>query len=621
MRLRPLLVLFPATGLVLGLALLPLGLAEWSRFVWAAFALPVLLTLLFEIVSSLRRGDFGLDIVAALSMSAASAFGEELAGVVVAVMYAGGQYLESFAERRARREMTALLSRVPRTIMRHRGTELEEVKLDAVVPGDRILIRQGDVVSVDGTLASSIAVLDQSALTGKSIPVQRNDGEPIMSGVTNFGEAFDLLASRRAAESTYAGIVRLVEAAHRSRAPMSRLADRFAMVFLGLTVVMAGGAWFWTGNPIRVVAVLVIATPCPLILAVPVAIVSGLSRAARHGVLIKGGKALEMIARIRTLVIDKTGTLTDGRARIVRIDAAPGQSPEEVLQAAASLDQASKHVIAQTIVFKAHDRRLRLAVPTNVIETAGEGIEGRVEGRNVVLGGVRFVTSKLLRAGRAIYPQAHAARGCHRRCRDRRKLAAHLVLADELRPGVIDILRSLRRLRVERTVLATGDRRQVADAIAADLSLDAVRSDLTPDQKVMVVLSERKNGPVMMVGDGVNDAPALAAADIGLAMGARGAAASVEAADAVLLVDQLDRLPTAIAIARRSRVIALESVYVGLGLSVAGMIAAAFGHITPVQGALLQEVIDVTVILNALRALRDRQPARAIVADSRALGR
>ena len=453
-RLRPLLVLFPTTGLVLGLALLPLGLAEWSRFVWAPFALPVLLTLLFEIVSSLRRGDFGLDIVAALSMSAAPAFGEELAGVVVAVMYAGGQYLESFAERRARREMTPLLSRVPRTTMRHRGAELEEVKLDAVVPGDRILIRQGDVVSVDGTLASSTAVLDQSALTGESIPVQRNDGEPIMSGVTNFGEAFDLLAARRAAESTYAGIVRLVEAAHRSRAPMSRLADRFAMVFLGLTVVMAGGAWFWTGNPIRAVAVLVIATPCPLILAVPVAIVSGLSRAARHGVLIKGGKALEMIARIRTLVIDKTGTLTDGRARIVRIDAAPGQSPEEVLQAAASLDQASKHVIAQTIVFKAHDQTSPRRTHQRDRNSGRRDRRAR-GGSKCRIGRSSLRHLEAAPRGRAIYPQAHAVRGCHRRCRDRRKLAAHLVLADELRPGVIDILRSLRRLRVERTVLAT----------------------------------------------------------------------------------------------------------------------------------------------------------------------
>ena len=311
--------------------------------------------------------------------------------------------------------------------------------------------------------ASGIAFLDQSALTGELIPVQRNGGEQIMSGVTNVGEAFDLLASRRAAESTYAGIVRLVEAAQRSKAPMSRLADRFAMVFLGVTVVMAGGAWFWTGNPIRGVAVLVVATPCPLILAVPVAIVSGLSRAARHGVLIKGGKALEMMARIRTLVIDKTGTLTDGRARIVRIDAAPGQSPEEVLQAAASLDQASKHVIAQTIVFEAHDRRLRLAVPTNVIETAGEGIEGRVEGRNVVLGGVRYVTSKLPRAGgRSIGRPTQPGAAIVAVAIDG-KLAAHLVLADELRPGVIEILRSLRRLNVERIVLAqeTGERWQM----------------------------------------------------------------------------------------------------------------------------------------------------------------
>jgi heavy metal translocating P-type ATPase len=608
LRLRPLLALFPATGLVLGLALRPFALAEWSSVVWAAFTLPVLLTLLIEIVSSLRRGDVGLDIVAALSMSAALAFGEELAGVVVALMYAGGQYLESFAERRARREMTALLSRVPRTTMRYRGDALEEVELDAVVPGDRILVRQGEVVPVDGTLASRLAVLDQSALTGEPIPAQLKDGEPIMSGVTNVGEAFDLLAARRAAESTYAGIVRLVEAAQRSRAPMSRVADRFAMGFLGVTVAMAGAAWFLTGDPIRAVAVLVVATPCPLILAVPVAIASGLSRAARHGVLIKGGKALEMMARIRSLVIDKTGTLTDGRARMVSIDVALGQSPEEVLRAAASLDQVSKHVIAQTIVSEAHGRKLRLAVPTDVTEMPGEGIEGCVEGRNVVLGGVRFVTSKLpcaegLSIRRPALPGAVivavAIDG---------KLAAHLVLADELRPGVKELLRELKRLEVERIVLATGDRREVADAIAAEISLDAVRSELTTDRKVMVVLSERKNGPVMMVGDGVNDAPALAAADIGLAMGARGAAASVEAADAVLLVDQLDRIPTAIAIARRSLFIALESVAAGLGLSVAGMIAAAFGYITPVQGALLQEIIDVAVILNALRALRDRRP-------------
>jgi heavy metal translocating P-type ATPase len=603
-RIRPFLILFPTLGLILGLALHLLGLAEWSGFVWAAFTLPVLLTLFIEIVSSLRRGDVGLDIVAALSMSAALVFGEELAAVVVALMYAGGQYLESFAERHARREMTELLSRMPRSAMRHRDGGLEEVELDAILPGDRLLIRQGDVVPVDGVVVGSLAVLDESALTGESIPVQRRSDEPVMSGSTNTGEAFDLLASRRAAESTYAGIVRLVETAQSSKAPMSRLADRFAMVFLGLTVAIASAAWILTGDAIRAVAVLVVATPCPLILAVPVAIVSGLSHAARHGILVKGGKVLETMARVTSLVIDKTGTLTDGQARIVSIEPAAGFSADEALRLAASLDQASKHVIAKTIVTEAQARGLQLGVPVEIMESPGEGISGSVEGRMVTVGGSRFVASKLpcggpVRLGRNAPPGAVivavAIDG---------RLAARLVLADKIRPGAAQVLRELKALKLERIVLATGDRSGVAHAIAADLPIDAIRSELSPDQKVMVVLSERKNGPVMMVGDGTNDAPALAAADVGMAMGARGSAASAEAADAVILVDQIDRLLPAIGIARRSLFIARESVFAGIGLSVLGMIAAAFGHITPVQGALLQELIDVAVILNALRALR-----------------
>ena len=603
--LRPILVALSAAGLALGLALRLFGQEEWAAWVWGAFTVPVLLALLIEIVLKLRSGEVGLDIVAALSMTAALVFGEELAAVVVALMYAGGQYLESFAERHARREMTALLARVPRTAVRHRDGELEEVPLDAITPGDRLLVRRGDVIPVDGTVARGLAVLDQSALTGESIPVQETNGEPVMSGSTNVGEAFDLFASRRAAESTYAGIVRLVEAAQRSKAPMSRLADRFAMAFLAVTVIMAGGAWFWTGDPIRAVAVLVIATPCPLILAVPVAIVSGLSRAAKHGILIKGGKALETMARVRSLVIDKTGTLTRGRAQVVSVHVASESSADDVMRIAASLDQASKHIIAQTIVSEAQHRGLHLAVPTNVVETPGEGIEGSVEGRRVSVGGVRFVASKLPIRGAALQRPGKPGSVLVAVAIDD-KLAGELVLADELRAGTEALLQNLRRLGVERIVLATGDRREVAETITAGLSIDAVRSDLTPDQKVMVVLSERKNGVVMMAGDGVNDAPALAAADVGLAMGAKGAAASAEAADVVLLVDHLDRIVPAIEIARRSRFIALESVYAGIGLSIVGMVVAALGHITPVQGALLQEAIDVAVILNALRALQGR---------------
>lgn len=609
---RSVLVALPAFGLVSGLALPMLGQPAWQGWVWAAFTFPVLLTLLYDIVSSLRRGEIGLDIVAALSMTAALAVGENLAAVVVALMYAGGRYLEASAERHARREMTAILARVPRTAVRHGIGRLEEISLEAIVPGDRLLIRQGDVVPVDGTVASGVAVLDQSALTGEPIPVQQRAGDEVMSGSTNAGEAFDLFASHHAAQSTYAGIIRLVEEAQRSKAPMSRLADRFAMLFLGVTVLIAGLAWYWTGDPIRAVAVLVVATPCPLILAVPVAIVSGLSRAARYGILIKGGKAIEALARVYSLVIDKTGTLTDGRARVVSINVAADAMADEVLRIAASLDQASKHIIAQTLVAEAHELKLQLAIPANVVETAGEGIEGVVEGRYVVVGGIRFVKSKLVAGTKDSIQQSQIAGAVIVAVSMDGELIGEIVLADELRAGTKGLLQDLRKLGIQRIVLATGDRREVAEAVAVDLGIDAVKSELAPDQKVLVILTERKNGSVMMVGDGVNDAPALAAADIGVAMGARGTAASAEAADVVLLVDHLDRIVPAIQIARRSRFIALESVFAGIGLSLVGMVAAALGYLTPVQGALLQEAIDVAVILNALRAVGGRTSDRLL---------
>jgi heavy metal translocating P-type ATPase len=399
--LRPIIVAWPATGLAVGLAAHLYGSPHAAGLIWAAATIPVLALLLIEIVISLHRGDVGLDIVAALSMLAALVFAEYLAAAVVALMYAGGQYLESFAERRASREMTALLAHVPRSAVRYRDGRLEEVALDAIEPGDRLVVRKGDVVPVDGAVAEGLAVLDQSALTGESMPVQQRLGDSVMSGSTNAGEAFHLTASRRAAESTYAGIVRLVAAAQRSRAPMSRLADRYAMVFLAATVALAGAAWLWSGDPIRAVAVLVVATPCPLILAVPVAIVSGLSRAAKQGILIKGGQALETLARVRALVIDKTGTLTQGRARIVATKVVADVPADELLRLAASLDQASKHIIAQTIIDEARDKGLALAVPGDVVESPGEGVEGRVDGRRVIVGGVRFVSRKLAESGMA----------------------------------------------------------------------------------------------------------------------------------------------------------------------------------------------------------------------------
>lgn len=590
-------------GLLAGLALMLGGNLELAATAWIAGAVPVLAALLVEIIRSLFKGEAGLDIVAALSMSAALFFGETLAAAVVALMYSGGTFLESFAEGRARREMSQLLARVPRTATRHRDGLLDEVALDEVEPGDLLLIRQGDVAPADGVVESERAVLDQSALTGESMPVRLGRNQEVMSGSTNAGEAFDLRVTRWAADSTYAGIVRLVEAAQASKAPMSRLADRYSLVFLVVAVTLATAAWWLTGDPIRTVAVLVVATPCPLILAVPVALVAGLSRAAQFGVLIKGARPLEALAGIRTLVLDKTGTLTEGRPQIASIESLGPMAPEELLAVAASLEQASKHPMARALVASARERGVVMQLPGNVVETPGEGLVGTVAGRNAVVGGANFVAKKIgsaapagevLGAGSALVVVAIDG-----------QLAGQIVMADGLRSGTATLLAGLRRLGIGRILLATGDRRAVAHAVAGGLQLDAIEADLTPDMKVRLVLAAREaSGPVMMVGDGVNDAPALAAADVGVAMGARGAAASAEAADVVLLVDHLDRLLPGIAIAQGARRIALQSVVAGIGLSVAGMVGAALGYLSPVQGALLQEVIDVAVILNALRVLR-----------------
>lgn len=582
-RLKTTLLLVAMFTLALGLLLYVLDQPDAARLAWQVGVVPVLAALIFEIARSVWRGEVGLDIVAALSMTAALLFGETLAAAVVAVMYSGGTFLESFAEGRARREMSALLARVPRTATRYAKGGLEDVALEIIEPGDLLLIHQGGIVPADGDIESPQAILDKSALTGESMPARLDKGQEAMSGSTNAGEAFDLRVRHRAADSTYAGIVRLVEAAQASKAPMARLADRYSLWFLLVTIAMSAAAWWFTGDPIRAVAVLVVATPCPLILAVPVALVAGLSRAAHFGVLIKGAKPLEALARISTLILDKTGTLTDGRPQIVSIEAHNGMSDGEILYFAAALEQASKHPMAQAIVAAARRQGVVLPLPENVIERPGEGVIGVISGRQVSVGGIAFV-SKQVGVLSAASPIMDVGTVVVALSVDNR-IAGYITMADALRTGTVELVANLRLLGIKRILLATGDRRAVAETVTRGLALDAVRSDLTPDQKVLLVLTERKNGSVMMVGDGVNDAPALAAADIGVAMGARGAAASAEAADIVLLVDHLDRLLPGIEIAKSSRRIAMESVIAGIAMSIIGMIAAALGYLTPVQGA------------------------------------
>ncbi|MGZ8607666.1 MAG: heavy metal translocating P-type ATPase [Actinomycetota bacterium] len=579
---------------------------------WAVTTAVGILPIGWEVLRGILRREPGVDLIAVLAMVGALAFEEYLAGAVIAFMLASGRSLEDFADARAHRELSALLARAPRVAHRYVGETLESVGVEAVEPGDRLLVKQGEVVPVDGVLEAVTSVLDESALSGESRPIERERGERVRSGGVNAGPAFDLRAVASAAESTYAGIVRLVEQAQREKAPFVRLADRYALVFIPVTLVIAGTAWAVTGDPVRALAVLVVATPCPLILAAPIAIVAGISRAAKRGIIVKGGGALETLARGRVLLFDKTGTLTAGAPEVADVEVFGREEPDEVLRLAASLDQVSPHVLAGAIVRAARARDLTLSFPEDVHEEGGSGLFGTVEGRKVALGKASWVARG--------QPLPDRARDVRRRTAMEGSscvfvsvdgaVAGALVLDDPIRPDTARVVRSLRRAGIKRVIMVTGDHPDVAESVGISIGVDRILSERDPADKVDAVRAEREGGVTIMVGDGVNDAPALAAADVGVAMGARGATASSEAADVVLAVDRLDRLAEALRIARRSRGIALQSVLVGMGLSFAGMLLGAFGLLQPVRGALVQELIDVAVIVNSLRALRGDRRSR-----------
>lgn len=599
---RRAIIAFPLLGLLFGSIFAQGGDVELAEQTWIMATLPVLVFLCMDILSSLRQGKCGLDVVAALSMSVALLFGEELAATVVALMYAGGQYLELFAEGLARREMSALLNRAPRSTLRYDLSGLVEVPSHLVIPGDRLLIRTGDIVPVDGVAGPGGATLDTAVLTGEFLPQARQAGGLCESGSVNVGPPFDLTATKRASDSVYVGIVRLVDAAQRSKAPMARIADRYAVIFLLLTVVLAVVAWVSSGDPVRVVAVLVVATPCPLLLAVPIALVAGMSRAASQGVLIQGGKSLENVAKVTAVVLDKTGTLTDGRPTIVDIIPERGFDSNWILRLAASLNQASPHIVAATLVAEANRRGLALLVPTEVVETVGQGLSGQIGTQTVSVGNLGYLADRIgtdsdVADGSLVGPgmmQVGVTIGEH--------FAGRIILADVLRKKTPALIAHLRAQGIRFIALATGDSWEVAHAVTVGLDVDAIEANLSPSQKVGIVNAARLHGPVMMIGDGVNDAPALSVADVGVTMGVRGSAGSIEASDIVLLRDGLDSVLTAITVAKRARTIAVQSVTIGIALSVTGMLAAALGLLTPIKGALLHECIDVAVILNALRA-------------------
>jgi heavy metal translocating P-type ATPase len=575
-----------------------------ARWLWIAGNVLGLGFSIWWTVSAVRRGQLSVDVIAVLALAGAIVVNEPFAGAMITVMLASGQLLEARAAARARRELSLLVQRAPRTAKRRIEGGVVEVPVDDVVVGDLLLVGTGEIVPVDGRLRS-LAVLDESALTGEAMPVERVAGDDVRSGVVNAGQPMDLVATAMAAESTYAGVVRLVEQAQASSAPFVRAADRFAILFVPLTLLLAGAAWALSGDAVRAVAVLVVATPCPLLLAAPIAIMSGLSRAARVGVIIKGGSALERLAGGQVMLFDKTGTLTQGHPVLSDVVTASDQmDADEVLRLAASLDQVSAHVLASAIVTGGTRRGLALEMPEDVKEVHGYGLEGTVGTHRV-------------KVGKASWIVGDTAPPWLRQVRRRADLdgsltvfvavddepAGAFLLEDAIRPDSPRMVRALREAGITRVVLVTGDRADIADMVGRIVGVDTVLAECDPADKLAAIQHESAHGATIMVGDGINDAPALAAAGVGVALASRGATASSEAADVVLTVDRVDALADAILIARRSKGIALQSVLVGMGLSLIAMVVAALGYLPPAAGAAAQEFIDVLAIGIALRAV------------------
>jgi heavy metal translocating P-type ATPase len=594
-------------GIVIGGILSILSLTGPADAVWAATVAVMLLPLSWTVARTLMAGDLGVDLIALMAMAGALALGEYLAGAVIALMLAGGNALEAFASARARRELTALVERAPRLARRRTDHGWEEIRVEEVDVGEVLLVRPGEVLPTDGVVVGERAVIDESSLTGEPLPATYASGHLVASGTANAGDAFELRATRRADDSAYAALVRLVREAEERRAPFVRMADRYAAFFLPLTIGIAAGAWALSGDSVRALAVLVVATPCPLILAAPIAFVAGLSRAARVGVIVKGGAAIEGLGAARTVLLDKTGTLTLGIPAVDRVVAFPGISRDELLRLAASLDQISSHVLARAIVRQASGEGLALVRPVEVSEAPGQGVEGVVEGRRVVVGSVAWLKRRdVAFSHEQALPSALDGSAVVLVGLDGR-LAGTLLMGDRVRSDARELVQRLRAIGLRHIALLSGDRAETAQIVGDGLDMDRVYSEQSPEDKLAIVRRMREDprlAPVVMVGDGINDAPALAMADVGIAMAGGGATVSSETADAVITVDSIARVADAIAIGRRTVAIARQSVLGGIGLSICGMALAAVGWLAPIEGAIVQEAIDVAVILNALRARR-----------------
>ena len=581
------------------------GVETTGTAVWMAGLAVTGLPIVLRTGAGILRGQFAADIVASLSIIGALALQYPVAGLVIVLMQSGGEALEEFAAGRASAAVRHLEALAPRLAHRLRAGAIEDIAVDDIAVGDELLVRPGELVPCDGVVIRGDSHLDTASLTGEPVPVRVGPGAKLMSGSSNQEGPLTIRATAPARESQYARIVELVRSAQASKAPIQRVADRYAAWFTPATLALCAVTWLVTRDPARVLSVLVVATPCPLLLAAPVAIIGGVNRAAREGIIVRTGAALERLGTVDYVVLDKTGTLTMGRPSVSAVRAAPGFDGAGVLRLAAAVEQASSHLLGRSIVEAALAAGGPLPAPEHVVEAAGRGIRGRVGGTTVAVGSRSYVTAVAPASAAGFTVLNSAGAGLQASVAVGDAAAAVIEFADQPRPDLTAALDRLRAQGLTRFMVLSGDDQENVTAIGREAGIGDARGDLLAEDKVAVVRALVDAGHrVLMVGDGTNDAPALGAATVGVALAEHGGGITAEAADAVLLRDDLGLLPRALDISRRTMHITRQSIGVGLALSGTAMAVAAAGGISPAAGALLQEGIDLAVILNALRTAR-----------------
>ncbi|MCX6753047.1 MAG: heavy metal translocating P-type ATPase [Candidatus Nomurabacteria bacterium] len=572
--------------------------------IWMITLIIGTLPLIYKILKDIFCGHFGIDLIAIVAIVASFFMGQYLAGNIILLMLSGGEALEVYALKRARRELSNLISNAPSFAHIKKDGNLIDVNVDQVKVGDIIFIKTGEIIAADGIVVLGSSQVDESALTGESLPAEKEIGSSVFSGSINKSNILEVEVIRKPSESKYEQIISLIKKAEENRAPVVRLADKYSIWFTVITFSLATLAWFLAKDSVRLLAVLVVATPCPLILATPIAMISGISRSAKRGIIVKNGGALEVLAETNAFIFDKTGTLTLGQPEIVDVISF-GKDKNEVLRISASLDQLSLHVLARSLQSYALKNNIVLSIPTNFKEDFGEGVSGDLDNQTFFFGKLKFLEMKGINISKEVLDkhltfQSEGKIAVY--CGDKNNLLGIIIFADVVRPETKNLFTNLKEKGIEKIVMLTGDKKAVAEIIAKDLGIDDIHAEALPENKVFEVQDHKKQfGKVAMIGDGINDAPALSTADVGIALGGHGGSASSDSGDIVIMVDDLNRVGEAYTIAKNTLKIAKQGIFFGIGVSIILMIIAAFGYISPIYGALIQEALDVLVILNALR--------------------